>query len=395
MSAPSTPPRAARLLARAPGVLAFLVLGAAVALRLPSLLGVTGPASREAAAAAELIAVYLLIIPLPLALLGRQQLPRRLGASGPALPRLHTSAFACWTVAVALFAAGLLTRSADALHPRWLLHEAYDAEATGPSLAFVLVGLLFVAASATLDALGVIVTMHTRRAKGMALRHAPVLAWALHGRALAVALAAPLLGVLVLMSLAERAFGAGLFDAALGGDPLLHRHLFWLALHPLLVTALLPALGLVFEVLAGAPGAATARQRWSFVAFALLSPLGWGQHLIASGVSAYSAMVFSAWALLGLLPLFWLVIDAARRVSGVTSASPGRVSGALGLLAVSLAFLAVGLRAGSLALAAGLDVVLFGQLGLGLLVVLAGGALVLGSALERRGQARALATAPV
>lgn len=383
------------LLARVPAALALLVLGLAVALRLPALLGVTGSASREAAAAAELIAVYLLIIPLPLAGLGVRLLPRRLGASAPALPLLHRLAVALWAVAVGLFAVGLLLRDAGSFHPRWLLHESFDAEAAGRWMTLVLAGIFFVGASAALDALGVLVTAHARRRKGLALRDAPLLAWALYGRALAVAVAAPLLCVLALTTLAERLFGVGLFDAALGGDPLVHRHLFWLALHPLLVTALLPALGLVFEVLSGSKTApATRRQRWSFVAFALLSPLGWGQHLIASGVSSYSAMVFSAWALLGLLPLFQLLIDASRRVAGLSAPPRGVAAGALVLFLASLALLAMGLRAGSLAVAAGLDVVLFGQLGLGLLVLLAGGALALAWALERsHGAAPALEAA--
>ncbi len=382
-SSPDAGPAA--LLSRAPAALATLVLGLAVALRLPALLGVTGTASREAASAAELIAVFLLIVPLPLAGLGARLLPRRLGAPGPALPALHRLAFAFWGAALALFVVGLATRDASSFHPRWLLLEGFDADAAATWFSWILAGIFLVGASATLDALGVLVTAHTRRRKGLSLRGAPVLAWALYGRALAAALAAPLLCVLALTTLAERAFGIGLFDAALGGDPLVHRHLFWLALNPLLVTAMLPALGLVFEVLAGDTTApATRRQRWSFVAFALLSPLGWGQHLIASGVSAYSAMVFSAWALLGLLPLFQLLIDAARRVAGLSAASPGVAAGALGLLFASLAFLAVGLRAGSLAVAAGLDVVLFGQLGLGLLVGLSGGALALGWVVERR-----------
>ncbi|MEM1414933.1 MAG: cbb3-type cytochrome c oxidase subunit I [Myxococcota bacterium] len=376
--------------------LTLLVLGLVVALRLPALVGVRSTSSVEAASAAGMIAVFLFLVPLPLAGLGELLLPRRLGTPRLALGWLQKLSFAFWAAAAGLFTLGLALRDPATLHPRWLLLESYSVTQVESWVSWVLAGVFFVAAAAATSALPVLVSVHRRRRAGLRLRDVSVAVWALYGRALSVAIGAPLLAAFALLTLAERTLGLGIFDATTGGDPLVHRHLFWLALHPLLLTAPLPALGLVFETIAGRPdAAATPRQRNAFVAFALLAPLGWGQHLVASGVSVYAAMIFSAWALLGLGPLVLALVDAVRRVGGLLEAPRPAAAAALGLLAAALAFLAVALRAGSLATSTGLDAVLFGGLGLGLLVALMGGALGLAWALERTpSEASALEPAP-
>jgi cytochrome c oxidase subunit I len=98
------------------------------------------------------------------------------------------------------------------------------------------------------------------------------------------------------MLMIERTIGVGIFDPALGGDPILYQHMFWFYSHPAVYIMILPAMGVASEVVA-----AFTRKKifgYSFVAYsslaiAFLGFLVWAHHMFVSGISVYSAMIFS------------------------------------------------------------------------------------------------------
>jgi cytochrome c oxidase subunit 1 len=121
--------------------------------------------------------------------------------------------------------------------------------------------------------------------------------WAHYATSIIFVLATPVLGIALLMVAAERLLGFGFFDAARGGDPLLFQHLFWFYSHPAVYIMVLPAMGVVSEIVA-----CFSRKRvfgYAFVAgsslaIATLGFLVWGHHMFVSGQSTYASMVFSA-----------------------------------------------------------------------------------------------------
>jgi cytochrome c oxidase subunit 1 len=125
----------------------------------------------------------------------------------------------------------------------------------------------------------------------------PLFVWALYATAIIQILATPVLGITVLLLILERAFGIGIFDATLGGDPVLFQHFFWFYSHPAVYIMILPAMGIISEVISvfsrkhifGYKSIA-----YSSIAIALLSFLVWGHHLYTSGQSDLASMIFSA-----------------------------------------------------------------------------------------------------
>jgi cytochrome c oxidase subunit I len=118
-------------------------------------------------------------------------------------------------------------------------------------------------------------------------------------------LATPVLAITLLLIVIERAFGVGIFNPDLGGDPVLYQHLFWFYSHPAVYIMILPGMGVTSELIA-----AFSRRRvfgYTFVALASLAIavigfLVWGHHLFTAGQSAYSAAVFSGLSFLVAIP---------------------------------------------------------------------------------------------
>jgi cytochrome c oxidase subunit 1 len=118
-------------------------------------------------------------------------------------------------------------------------------------------------------------------------------------------LGTPVIAITVLLVGLERAFGIGIFDPKLGGDPLLFQHLFWFYSHPAVYIMVLPAMGVVSELIT-----CYSRKRifgYSFVAFAslaiaVLGFLVWGHHMFVSGQSPYAGMIFSLLSFMVAIP---------------------------------------------------------------------------------------------
>jgi cytochrome c oxidase subunit 1 len=133
----------------------------------------------------------------------------------------------------------------------------------------------------------------------------PLFLWALYATAIMQVLATPVLGITLLMLIVERAFGIGIFDPALGGDPVLFQHFFWFYSHPAVYIMIVPAFGVVSEIIP-----TFSRKRifgykfiaLSSVAIAILGFLVWGHHMFTSGQSVLAGTIFSAITFLIAIP---------------------------------------------------------------------------------------------
>jgi cytochrome c oxidase subunit 1 len=129
--------------------------------------------------------------------------------------------------------------------------------------------------------------------------------WSHYATSLIMILGTPVIAVTVLMVALERGFHLGIFDPALGGDPVLFQHLFWFYSHPAVYIMILPAMGVVSELVQG-----MSRKQifgYSFVAIsslaiAMLGFLVWGHHMFVSGQSTYLGLVFSGISFLVAIP---------------------------------------------------------------------------------------------
>jgi len=134
------------------------------------------------------------------------------------------------------------------------------------------------------------------RPEGMGWFKMPLFLWALYATSVIQVLATPVLAITLLLLAAERVLHVGIFDPALGGDPVLFQHFFWFYSHPAVYIMILPGMGIISELMA-----TFCRRQvfgYSFIAFssiaiALLGFLVWGHHMFTSGQSAMTNAVFS------------------------------------------------------------------------------------------------------
>ncbi len=143
------------------------------------------------------------------------------------------------------------------------------------------------------------------RAPGLTWFRLPLFVWAHYATSVIQVLGTPVVAVTILMVALERIFHLGFFDPAQGGDPLLYQHLFWFYSHPAVYIMILPAMGVMSELVA-----CFSRKRifgyefvaMSSMAIAIFGFLVWAHHMFVTGMSVYSAMIFSALTMLVALP---------------------------------------------------------------------------------------------
>ena len=153
--------------------------------------------------------------------------------------------------------------------------------------------------------LNFVVTVHAMRAPGLTWYRLPLFVWSLYATSVIMLLATPVLAITLALVAVERAFGVGVFDPALDGDPLLFQHLFWFYSHPAVYIMILPGTGVVSETITCFPRKNIFGYKfvaWASVSIAVLGFLVWGHHLFVSGMGYYAALIFSVLSYLVAVP---------------------------------------------------------------------------------------------
>src|SRR5207245_235241 len=143
------------------------------------------------------------------------------------------------------------------------------------------------------------------RAPGLTWFRLPLFIWAHYATSLIIILGTPVLAIAIALVAVERLFHVGIFDPALGGDPVLFQHLFWFYSHPAVYIMVLPSMGVVSELIT-----CFSRMQvfgYTFVAFssiaiAVLGFFVWGHPMFVSSQSVYASMVFSFLSMLVAIP---------------------------------------------------------------------------------------------
>jgi cytochrome c oxidase subunit 1 len=249
-----------------------------------------------------IIMIFFFLIPSIPAVLGNFLIPMMIGAKDLAFPRLNLLSWYIYVVG------GLFTLWAvvhGGVDTGWTFYTPYSTTYSNGYVIMTAVGIFITGFSSILTGLNFIVTVHTMRAPGMTWFRLPLFVWSHYATSLIMVLGTPVVAVTILMVGVERLFHLGIFDPKLGGDPILFQHLFWFYSHPAVYIMVLPAMGVVSEVVT-----TFSRKNifgYKFVAFAsvaiaVLGFLVWGHHMFVSGQSVYAGMIFSILSFLVAIP---------------------------------------------------------------------------------------------
>jgi cytochrome c oxidase subunit I len=230
--------------------------------------------------------VFLFAIPL-VAGFANYIMPLMLGARDMAFPRLNALSY--WL----FLAGGIVLYTSLFFEPPtagWTMYAPLSDDAFLPNNgadAWILT-IHLTGASTILGAINFIATIHNMRAPGMSWRRMPLFVWTILIFSYLVVVAYPAIAAAVTMLLADRHFGTAFFETAGGGDPLLWQHLFWFFGHPEVYIVVLPAFGIVSEVIpvfARKPIFGYTAIATSTVAIAFLGMLVWAHHMFTTPVS--------------------------------------------------------------------------------------------------------------
>ena len=250
-----------------------------------------------------IIMIFLIVIPGLPAIFGNFFLPIMIGAKDVAFPRLNLLSWYIYVLG-AIIAVSSQFSGGGPPDTGWTFYAPYSFKTSTNMLPAVL-GAFTLGFSSILTGLNFIVTIHRMRAPGMTWMKMPLFPWTLYGTAWIQLLATPVVGITLLMTVGERLFHIGFFDPALGGDPILYQHLFWIYSHPAVYIMILPAMGVISEVLP------TFAQKTiygykaiviSTLAIAFVGYFVWGHHMFTSGMSGTALYVFSILTFLVAIP---------------------------------------------------------------------------------------------
>jgi cytochrome c oxidase subunit I len=249
------------------------------------------------------IMIFLFIIPSIPAVFGNFFLPIMLGTDDVSFPRLNLLSWWIYIIG-ALMALSTLVFGDGPADTGWTFYAPYSVK-TGTNVTMSVLAAFVLGFSSILTGLNFIVTIHRLRTPGMTFLKMPLFSWALYATSWIQVLATPIIGITLMMIVAERFFGVGLFDPSIGGDPILYQHLFWIYSHPAVYIMALPAFGIISEILP------TFSQRTIFgykaialssLAIAFVGYFIWGHHMFTSGMSGTGRFVFSILTFLVAIP---------------------------------------------------------------------------------------------
>jgi cytochrome c oxidase subunit 1 len=248
------------------------------------------------------IMVWFFLIPSIPSTLGNFLLPMMIGARDLAFPRLNLASWYLYILG-GLFTLGALV--VGGVDTGWTFYTPFSTMFSNTHVFAVAAGVFIVGFSSILTGINFIVTIHTIRAPGMSWFRMPLFAWCMYATSIIFVLATPVLAMTLFLIVLERFFGVGVFDPALGGDPLLFQHLFWFYSHPAVYVMILPAMGVVSEIItcfARKPVFGYRSMAYAILAIAIIGFLVWGHHMFVSGQSIYAGLVFSMLSFLVAIP---------------------------------------------------------------------------------------------
>jgi cytochrome c oxidase subunit 1 len=248
------------------------------------------------------IMLFFFLIPSIPAVFGNFLVPLMIGAKDLAFPRLNLASWYIYLAGCLFTVWAMLSGGVDT---GWTFYTPYSTRSSHTYVIATAVGVLILGFSSILTALNFVVTVHRMRAPGLTWFRLPLFIWSMYATSIIILLGTPVITITLLLVAVERLAGVGIFDPLIGGDPILFQHLFWFYSHPAVYIMVLPAMGVVSELI-------TTFSRktifgYHFVAFAsiaiaVLGFLVWGHHMFVAGQSVQASLIFSLLSYLVAVP---------------------------------------------------------------------------------------------
>jgi cytochrome c oxidase subunit I len=267
-----------------------------------------------------IIMVWFFLIPSIPTTFGNFFIPLMIGARDLAFPRVNLGSWYVFNLSGLVVLYALIMGGADT---GWTFYTPLST-AYANGYVFAAAMAVFVNGfSSIMTSLNFIVTIHRMRAPGMTWMRLPLFVWSIYAVSVVMLTATPVLAMDTFLLAVERFIGVGLFDPKLGGDPVLWQHMFWFYSHPAVYIMILPAMGVVSEIIpcyARRPIFGYAGMTIALMAIAILSFFVWAHHMFVAGISVYAGVVFS------LLTFFVGVPSAIKVFNWTVSLHKGRIS---------------------------------------------------------------------
>jgi len=249
-----------------------------------------------------IVMVFFFLIPSIPAVLGNFLVPMMIGARDLAFPRINLLSWYLYIIGSIFVLYAIMSGGIDT---GWTFYEPYSSAFSHTHVIAAVLGIFINGFSSILTGLNFIVTIHKMRAPGMTWFRMPLFLWAIYATSVIQILGTPVVAIALFLVGLERLFHVGIFDPAIGGDPILFQHLFWFYSHPAVYIMILPGMGVISELVT-----CFAKRKifgYEFVAFssmaiAVLSFLVWGHHMFVSGQSIYAGLIFSVLSFLVAIP---------------------------------------------------------------------------------------------
>jgi cytochrome c oxidase subunit I len=259
-----------------------------------------------------IVMVWFFLIPSIPTTLGNFIIPLAIGAHDLAFPRINLASWYVFNLSGLVLLYALIMGGIDT---GWTFYTPYSTLFANGYVIAATLAVFINGFSSIMTGLNFVVTIHRLRAPGMTWMRLPLFVWGIYAVSLVMLLATPVLAMTVLLVAMERFMGVGIFDPARGGDPILFQHMFWFYSHPAVYIMILPAMGVVSELItcfARRPIFGYTGMTYAMMSIAIISFFVWGHHMFTAGISIYSAVVFS-------LMTFFVAVPSAIKVFNWTA----------------------------------------------------------------------------
>jgi cytochrome c oxidase subunit I len=264
------------------------------------------------------VMVWLFMIPAIPGAFGNYMVPLMIGAEEIAFPRLNLMSFWIYVLGSSVTLAGMFFGAADT---GWTFYTPYSSS-TPAAVVPVVIGIFILGISTIMSGVNFLVTIHTLRREEMTWTRLPLFVWAMYSTSIILVLATPVLALSLAIVGIDHALDWGLFDPSRGGDPVLYQHLFWFYSHPAVYIMILPAMGVVSEVISTMSHKNPASYNaiaLSSLGIAFVGFLTWGHHMFVAGMSVFDAGAF------GLLTMLVAIFSAIKVFTWVATLHRGSI----------------------------------------------------------------------